>query len=835
MVFQCTTLPERLNQKSPNSIFLMLGKDRSAWDAQRNTFPLFKLWSDKECNIVTGEEGIYSCDPALESLFMSLAQGEILTNVGRGVFQFVDAVDLTQISQLQPNVRLFIDKSYESSLSGMESVSSKGKVWSLTKDRMDQLLTESKNQFRLTLERMRLDRNHTETESSFRSKYHPFFLKDESVRKEAIRFITHFEPSDLACQMFVREPQGATFVTTGYDEGLTGKVSCNPSGTIPLFVHIEGNEFVRLSSTGDTTDSFSILTNQDFEFQVYSLSMNAQFNLLKVSAEFMYPKERSLLRQELGITSEKKVTMETASIALLNTPSEFNAEYARYADVASQFSDTYPLGSLQNGQIQTTMLSNGAFSFGGSRAGVPFDLVFGHPNGVYADSIWSSYTNVKVDDQVFELRKFPSDVIEVSQDRIEVVHRLDVASIEVFSSLVKDKGNKDSFRLSFKIINKGSQTKKVGVLLFLDTWAGSTDGVPFSLGFQTAKDRVITNEYKFNPTLSPFWETNDISNGGGNQVFLQNKMIGASLVPPDEIAFVSWGSGYGMDWDYVVSENRSVTGDSAVYLRWNQKPIQAGKQLDVSTQFSSIDRTKELDLVLSDPIIGNGIFSAFKEYNEVASVTYEFVSDNGSITTPNGSTSVTFQTDSSESSKQVFQVPVVFNGAGLMKVKVVETIGQIRKEYPFEIQLPDTDRVSQPTLLEPQKKIPVQFFTKESNRKIQAKFVEEGTLRVLDSQELKEEKTSSGSIYKGELVPPSGFSGQGLVQYFDLGQNPLPPIRQTPKDTTLLANQVEITLASGKKVLGDLVDQDTESIKVKVEGKQETIHKRDVTRVRYGR
>jgi len=257
--------------------------------------------------------------------------------------------------------------------------------------------------------------------------------------------------------------------------------------------------------------------------------------------------------------------------------------------------------------------------------------------------------------------------------------------------------------------------------------------------------------------------------------------------------------------------------------------------LDVSTQFSSIDRTKELDLVLSDPIIGNGIFSAFKEYNDVASVTYEFVSDNGSITTPNGSTSVTFQTDSSESSKQVFQVPVVFNGAGLMRVKVVETIGQIRKEYPFEIQLPDSDRVSQPTLLEPQKKIPVQFFTKDSNRKIQAKFVEEGTLRVLDSQELKEEKTTSGSIYKGELVPPSGFSGQGLVQYFDLGQIPLPPIRQTPKDATLIANQVEITLASGKKVLGDLVDQDSESIKVKVEGKQETIPKRDVTRVRYGR
>ncbi|MGJ4734844.1 hypothetical protein [Leptospira levettii] len=832
-LLQCSSLQEKLNQKAPNAVYLVHSTKKENWEKEKKTLPYFRLWNETICQPIIEMDGSYSCEKELSAVFEELVKNEILVKEDERVFRFSENGNASQIHEFLEPVNLFVQSSYANAYERMGQIAAKGNLWNLTKNRMDALVGKRREILKRSLETLITQNGEAkEEETVFKRNYHPYLLTSEDLQRVAKQFVTHFESMDLQCALDFKEPVGESFVSSGYDDPVVVKFICSGVSNVPIDVTITGNSSVRLSSSGSIETGVEAKTNLPFDVFIYSLSMNQSENVLQVKADFLQKEIRNLLKKDLGLSDVKKIEISPQTIPLSNTPTGFSPEYSRYAEENRRYSETVTLGSIQNGQFQSTMMSNGVFSFGGVRGQNSFDLIFGHPNGQYAEGIWSSFSKVKIGDQIYSLRDLESQTIEISDTRLEVLHKIESEKIWIYSFIEKEKDQSNSLLVGYRIENKGNQSKQVGILLFLDTWAGATDGVPFSLGFQTTNDRIITNEYKFNPTVSPFWETNDTAYSG--QVFLQNKMVGLGLVPPDEISFVNWGSGYGMDWEYPVSDDRSVTGDSAVYLKWNPKEVAPNKTYQVKTLFSSIDRTKEVDLVLTDPLIGNGMVSLFKEYPSDVEVKLDLVSENGNVITPNGSNQTSFKTNK-DSAKQLFQVPVVFNGVGKLKVKVVETVGTQRKEYPFEIQLPESDRISQPTLLQPQKKIPVQFYSKETNRKILAKLVDSSTLRVLDSKELSEKKDGTSSIYSGELQPPSDYQGQGVIQYVDLGKETVSPIRANTQEAVLNANQVEITFQNGSKKLGSLLSQNLEEITIESDGKQETFQKRSLSRIRFGR
>lgn len=833
ILWNCSSLQEKLNQKAPNAVYLVHSEKKENWENEKKSLPYFRLWNETICQPVQEIEGSYSCEKELLVAFEELAKLEILKKEDVRVFRFSEKGDSQKLQTYLEPVDLFVQKSYANAYEKMDKFTEKGPVWDLTKNRMDEILASKRERVKQSLEKIILANGDAkEEEKQFQKHYHSYLLSNDDLRQVARRFVSHFEPNDLNCQLEYKEPVGESFVSSGYDDPLEIKLNCSGVTSVPIDVTLTGNSSLRLSSSGAVETSVQAKTNQAFDVYVYSLSMNRAENIIQTKTNFLQKEIRSILKNDLNLTDSKKIEIIPSAIQLSNTPSGFSPEYSRYAEENQRYSETVTLGSIQNGQFQSTMMSNGVFSFGGVRGDTSFDLIFGHPNGQYAEGIWSSFTKVKVGDQVYSLRDLPSQTTEISDTKLEVLHKIEEEKIWVYSFLEKDKDQKNALLVGYRVENKGTQSKQVGLLLFLDTWAGSTDGVPFSLGFQTAQDRIITNEYKFNPTVSPFWETNDSSFSG--QVFLQNKMVGLGLVPPDEISFVNWGSGYGMDWEYPVSDERSVTGDSAVSLKWNPKEVSPNRSYQVKTLFSSIDRTKEMEVTLTDPLIGNGLLSIFKEYPADAEVRLELVSENGTIVTPNGTNKTTFKTNN-DSDKQLFQVPVVVSGLGNVKLKVIEMVGNQRREYPFEIQMPEGDRISQPTLLQPQKKIPVQFYSKEANRKIQAKLVDANTQRVLDAKELTEKKEGNSSIYSGELQPPSDYQGQGIIQYVDLGKETVTPIRPTVQENPLNGNQVEITFQNGSKKLGTLLSQNLDEITIEAEGKQEIFQKRSLSRIRFGR
>lgn len=829
--FQCSSLQERLKQKAPNSIYLLHSKKKENWDREKIILPFFRLWSGNQCQTISDIEGSYSCDRELVSIFESLSKEKILNKEDNEIFRISETLNFQTIQELNQPIKLFVESSFLSAYSGMEKIPSKDKLWEIVKLRMDDVLKNRRDSIKKSLTNIIASNGRSrDDETKFIKNFHPYLIDDE-IKDIAFKFINFFEPSNIECRLQFREPSGESFVSSGYEDPVEIQISC-PETSLPIDAVVTGNSAVRLSSNGSIETQIHTYTNQRFDIDIYSLSMNANENVLAVKAIYLQKDIREILKKELNLTFERSISLVPTTIQLSNIPTGFSPEYSRYMNDNIRYSDIETVGSLQNGQFQSTMMSNGGFSFGGVRDNKAFDLIFGHPNGQYAEGIWSSFSKVKIGEDVYSLREMESQTVEVSDSKLEVLHKIEKENVWIYSFLEKDKDHRNGLLVGYRIENRSNQKKAIGVLLFLDTWAGSTDGVPFSLGAQSTEERMITTEFKFNPTVSSFWETNDSAYSG--QVFLQNKMVGVGLVPPDEVSFVNWGSGFGMDWDYAVSGERTVTGDSAVYLKWNPKEILPNKPYTVKTLFSSIDRTKEVEFTLTDPLIGNGLVTIFKEYPFDTEIKIQITSNSGTVITSNGTNLTSFKTGK-DSQKQLVQIPVVVSGGGKMQIKVTEIIANTRKEYPFELSMPESDRISQPTLFQPQKKIPVQFYSKEPNRKIIAKLIDASSSKVLDTKELVEKKEGTSSIYSGELQPPSNYQGQGVIQYVDVGKQEIAPIRPATQETTLLANQVEITMQNGSKKLGTLLRQNVDEITVESEGKQETFQKRNLSRIRFGR
>ncbi len=248
---------------------------------------------------------------------------------------------------------------------------------------------------------------------------------------------------------------------------------------------------------------------------------------------------------------------------------------------------------IRNAYISIAVNSAGQFTIGAENfpqsINKKMDMLYGHPNNVSADGIWSSFTTIRCNDSDYKFHTLETVSFRTNKNNITITKRLDNILITQVLCITNQVGytNKDTCKIIYKITNTSlSNSEKVGIRIMLDTWAGFNDGVPFRLPLYDyeSEDNLIVTEYDV-PTINMgYWECYENMNEEGT-VILSGNLISDNTIYPDRFVMAKWPKIYDTLWDYDVDEDAFITGDSAVGIWWYERDIPPKESFKIHTYY----------------------------------------------------------------------------------------------------------------------------------------------------------------------------------------------------------------------------------------------------------
>lgn len=835
----CQSSLQRLSNQSPESFFLYIEDSTIATDNWENTLNFISIDHCIKKNLE--DQFIFECDSSVENFLNSLSKQGFLKKDSEKVFiqtvskkELESTKNVEELSQhlasFQDPIEKFAVGSWEIAIDSLtNNKNSQSQDFIIIKKIMEDRIQIRKKKIIAILDSMNDNTDDASVkERSFFLNYNSYFDKDIEFKTSAIKFLnTYSIPELTSCRINIIEPSSRPFVTSGFEEDVHGQIVCDKNLSRPIALDISGNEYLKVGDYSTNEENLNLKNWDKFELSVNSLSMNAEQNVITFTLNTNY---KNVINKLKFLSPETLYLLK-----LVNENYQFQAVPTSFSPAYEELSSRFlnpeltKLGSVENGRIKTEIISNGMFSLGGSNKSGNFDLTFGHPNGVFADGIWSSYTSLKINEDVIKLNDFPTEIIEQSDTKLETLTKIPNHDLEVKIIWESVALRQNSIQISYEVTNLSSQSKEVGIRMLVDTWAGYSDGVPFTLpGNTDYSNRIITNEISFNANTSPNWETTEYNSSG--EVFLQNTIVGDTLVAPDEIQLVNWGSAFSNNWDYLVSESRDVTGDSAVVLKWSQKKLESNQSRRVATMFSSIERKNDISFDLTSPNTGNGILIINKKASNCKNLSLDYKVTDGRVLDSKGNSNTEFtfnETDSSE----VIQVPLTIYARGKVNLEVKERCSGVTKTHSIPVTLSDDDQFAQPNLFPVSTPIPVQFSSKLSGKKIEARLLDPITDKKIDSVLLKETKNNNIYIYNGSLDPKN--NGNYIIEYVDLDatETNTKPL-ESPK---LEKGFAQVNKRKGEIIIGKFVNQDQEYLSIETKDGQLKIPKSEIRSVKYGR
>ncbi|MBE7412040.1 MAG: hypothetical protein L6Q54_05385 [Leptospiraceae bacterium] len=588
----------------------------------------------------------------------------------------------------------------------------------------------------------------------------PDLTSNEKLKARVLSLIEKIQ-SQISCSIHITEPSGPVYANTGFDDLFSGSIRCNGLKENTKYkLIIKGNKDIRFKNPLYATEEIYLSENLEFSFPVSSLNMTKTENTLTFElATFSNDTLQTL--EQFGSKSQFTASVNPNAYEIQNVPAFFNSGYS---DFFSRFFQELPMLTVQGKEMEAKVLSNGQFSMGSKINSTPVDTIFGHPNGVYADGIWSSFISVKVGEDIYKFHKLNILKSEISKDKKEslVLASIPEKNIEVYLKIKAIESNYDSIQISLGAKNLSGRNTSVGFRLLLDTWAGNNDGVPFTIPGAVGKEEyVYIKELKFNPATSPVWETFDVNDSG--TVYIRNNLIGMGLTPPEKIAFINWWNGFSTDWEIEVNEDRYLTGDSAVALWWEPRNISSNQSMEVTTEFANIQKFNKVSFDLVDEKSGFGYLVLQKKINEneAQEIEYEISLDKGEALIPGGK-NLKFSIPANMNFYRVLPVSIVSTGPTVLKVN--EIYKNKKYSYSFDISaipLLETEGSGRTvaSLVWNDHKYPVSYISKKGDLNIYGKLISKSTGSLLGEVKLIPEKKGESFIYKGEIQTPHDFQG----------------------------------------------------------------------------
>jgi hypothetical protein len=568
------------------------------------------------------------------------------------------------------------------------------------------------------------------------------------------------------CTFRFQEPPGKAYISTGYPSPIAAGVRCDRAATTAqLGIEVKSNGPVRFGSA-EVKEFRSEFENNTAAIPVSELSVNQEDNKFEVKPVPRYGATFTALTP-LGDAPVLELTATPAEYTLQKVPVFFSAAYEV---LARGVAPSTPWKTLKGGETEATLGMNGQFTMGGKRDGVPYDMVFGHPNGKHSEGIWSSFITIKINDQLYRFDKIPALTRSESADHKNLVVTANIEKEQVTVVMTMQIAAQDNYIFGLEATNNSGETKQVGFRLLMDTWAGNTDGVPFlTPAAVTAATQIHRAEFRFTPAYSAVWETIDA--GGDGYVYLRNTMTGPGLVAPDQVAFAQWGSAYRSEWEYKISSEKTILGDSAALLWWNPQQLSAAKSRKVATRFGVFQRTAKTLADVQDAKSGFGYIYLDRQNDTELPQTHriELDSPNAQLETPGG---LKQQFTLQAHERSVRAIPVTVVGSGPKQVTVKEFIS--KSEVPvttvltFDAPKDDGHSANIPVWMNT-KPYPVRYVSNNPAKNLRCvlrsaadgAFLGEGALKLIKKDDVKKEY-----IYGVDVPVSADYKGQTVVDIF---------------------------------------------------------------------
>ena len=140
----------------------------------------------------------------------------------------------------------------------------------------------------------------------------------------------------------------------------------------------------------------------------------------------------------------------------------------------------------------------------------------------------------------------------------------------------KTTGNYDVAQISLTVTNTSESEKSVGSRISMDTDVADNDAAPFYTALQ---GKFNTTKILTEDKIPQYWQV--MNNLANPTVLAQGTFYRQLSERPDKVIFGSYGSLIGA-WNPSVTEGSS-NGDSAVFIRWDEKTLQPGESRTYST------------------------------------------------------------------------------------------------------------------------------------------------------------------------------------------------------------------------------------------------------------
>jgi len=281
--------------------------------------------------------------------------------------------------------------------------------------------------------------------------------------------------------------------------------------------------------------------------------------------------------------------------------------FAGQAQTAARKLAMYPPGDggsrllMSGGDIRIAVNNtDGRFTIGTSTGksllfGFPNEGATSHAHFFVDDSICGTYLNDG------GMHPVPATVtLHPTSSSGSIVTRYIINGIEFTQRLTPTFwGDNPTVLIEYTATNVCATSRRVGVLLFLDTMIGDNDFAPIATeyGYFAVEREFVTPDI---PTYwqafeSSPWQPDDSLIGGG-------VLVGGSAVPPDRVVFGDFWNLDDVRWDYILSGD--PYSDSAVLFRWDVENLDPGESRRMATYYgmgSAVIVIGDLNLSLTTP------------------------------------------------------------------------------------------------------------------------------------------------------------------------------------------------------------------------------------------
>ncbi len=568
----------------------------------------------------------------------------------------------------------------------------------------------------------------------------------------------------LDCTLTVREPPGSVYASAGFSSPVSVHAHCSEgklNGSVLALTKAVGAVGFGSDSRGQWISGF---VNEQTELPITRLSTKKEDNRMTFAVRGALSGTVAVLKM-FGIERSLQARLQPDSYTIERTPTYFSADYE---EIGQKYPSQATWAEIRGKEGEFSVAANGQFTIGARLGNSAWDLLYGHPNGVLGEGIWSSFASVKIDERVYRLHSLPIIDRKKEPGSVSFLYREPASRTDILLSLTMHEDG-STIRVAVTLTNRDDRPHSLGVRLFMDTWGGNSMTCLFTIpGVIGQEAALVRSELKFNAIASPVWEMYD---DGGAGVFIQNTLLGETLSPPDDVAFVSWYYGFFSDWDYPVNPDRRVDGSAAsAVLWWHPRRIPPGKTLEASTRYGIVKRDPGMTFGLYGVRQGQ-VFLYLQHFNNSAAnknAKYKLVLDTGEMISGDRGPAreLSFEYDAPAGQNLVRVIPLLILASSKTTLRVQEQFGDKTAIKELVLDLGGANRAAVPTVWSPTKRMPVRFYASTGDQQLYCEIRDSATQQIIARAKLSPRKVGAVFVYEADVAIPDKHVGQVVVDIF---------------------------------------------------------------------